>query len=138
MDKKTLRNFIENDNSEYMSEQQRSWYASHLRTELQSALTLMESSQSEDASGDVRFSDPADRATHQEISSLADGRRDKAKAHADALKQALRAIRNDDFGYCCKCGDEIGHQRLLATPYALMDVECASKSEMEIKKNTGR
>lgn len=64
-------------------------------------------------------------------------------AQADAYRrklrtidQALRRIAEGTFGECDRCGEEIGHVRLSAIPWARYCVHCQEK--LETGSNAGR
>lgn len=41
------------------------------------------------------------------------------------IDAALRRIEQDEYGYCLKCGEDIGPERLRADPAASFCVDCA-------------
>ena len=41
-----------------------------------------------------------------------------------SLQAALQRLKEDEFGYCMECGDEIEEARLLANPVVLKCVAC--------------
>ena len=43
------------------------------------------------------------------------------------IKAALERIKDDEYGYCLKCGDEIAEPRLKAYPAVSKCFECASE-----------
>jgi DnaK suppressor protein len=47
----------------------------------------------------------------------------------NAVDQALIRVRNGKYGICAVCGQKIPEERLRAIPYALMCINCKSKSE---------
>ena len=48
------------------------------------------------------------------------------------IDEALRRLRNNDFGDCVECGEPIGMARLEAVPHARMCIKC--KEAEEIRK----
>lgn len=46
-----------------------------------------------------------------------------------AVEQALIRVRNGKYGICAQCGKPIPEKRLRALPYALLCMDCKSKSE---------
>lgn len=47
----------------------------------------------------------------------------------NAINQALVRVRNGKYGICAQCGKKIPEARLRALPFALLCVECKSKTE---------
>ena len=47
------------------------------------------------------------------------------------IKDALKAITEGDYGFCKKCGAEIGLGRLVAVPFSLYDFDCESLNEIK-------
>lgn len=45
------------------------------------------------------------------------------------IDEALRRIKDNEFGNCTACGEEIGHERLKAVPHARMCIQCKEKEE---------
>ena len=49
----------------------------------------------------------------------------KAKMRLNALENALSSIKDEDFGTCVRCGDQIPMGRLLLRPQSRSCVKCA-------------
>lgn len=47
----------------------------------------------------------------------------------DLIEEAIERLKDDDFGKCVDCGEEIPEQRLLAKPHALFCVKCKNIRE---------
>ena len=45
------------------------------------------------------------------------------------IDEALRRIKDNQFGNCAVCGEEISHERLEAVPHARMCIQCKQKEE---------
>lgn len=45
------------------------------------------------------------------------------------IDQALRRIKDDEYGYCVECGEEIAENRLAVDPAAPLCIGCASERE---------
>ena len=45
------------------------------------------------------------------------------------IEEAYRRIRAGDYGECTECGSEIGFQRLLVHPTAMLCIDCQTKKE---------
>lgn len=54
-----------------------------------------------------------------------------------SIGHALEAMRNDEYGYCCACGEEIGYERMLSMPWSIRDAECAKVHELKGLQTTG-
>ena len=55
--------------------------------------------------------------------------RAKTKLRLLQINAALKALADDEYGYCRKCGEEIGYGRLKARPEAPFCLVCQSASE---------
>ena len=73
--------------------------------------------------------DPADRATAEEEHSLVMRLCEREAMLRTKIDEALRRIREKDYGYCLKTGEPIGIPRLLARPTATVCVEVKSQDE---------
>jgi DnaK suppressor protein len=62
-------------------------------------------------------------AIHGREMALATERR--RKTELSKIDAALRRIDSGEYGYCLKCGEEIGDKRLALDPAAAMCVKCA-------------
>ena len=63
--------------------------------------------------------------------SMAVSTREKALAKLKRVQFALRAIANDEYGYCQQCDEAIAFQRLLAQPEAIFCVSCQEKIDRQ-------
>lgn len=54
-----------------------------------------------------------------------------------SIGHALEAMRNDEYGYCCACGEEIGYDRMMSMPWSIRDAECAKVYELKGLQITG-
>ncbi len=81
------------------------------------------------------LADPNDRATLEEEFSLTLRSRDRERKLLTKINAALFRIASDAFGYCEKCGVEIGLGRLEARPTAELCIDC---KEIEEKKEENR
>ena len=77
------------------------------------------------------FSDPSDRATSEEQSSIALRIVDREQKLLPKIQQSLERIRLGDYGYCMETGDPIGIPRLLARPTAEYCAEVKALKEMK-------
>ena len=54
---------------------------------------------------------------------------ENARAGIAQLDRALHKLRNGSYGFCDKCGDPIGEERLKAAPFASLCIECKRREE---------
>lgn len=78
-------------------------------------------------------SDLNDRATQEEEFSLELRTRDRERKLLKKIDRALYRISNDEFGWCEKCGTEIGIKRLEARPTAELCIDCKEIEERKEK-----
>lgn len=138
MDILALREQINSHRGEYMDESQISLYKSHLISNLTEAQASLNEQNASFGDEQQRFADPSDFASHTESEAMREAGKQKLVERIEDTQAALRAIREDEYGYCAKCGEEIGHPRMLSVPHSLMDAECANKHEVEMKIKNGR
>jgi DnaK suppressor protein len=75
------------------------------------------------------FADPADRATAEEEHWLDLRLRERESMLLKKIDDALRRIRDREYGYCEKTGEQIGIPRLLARPTATVCVDVKGQDE---------
>ncbi|MGQ0502237.1 MAG: RNA polymerase-binding protein DksA [Panacagrimonas sp.] len=75
------------------------------------------------------FADPADRATAEEEHWLDLRLRERESLLLKKIDDALRRIRDREYGYCEKTGEPIGIARLLARPTATVCVDIKGQDE---------
>jgi len=75
--------------------------------------------------------DPADRATQEEEYALELRTRDRERKLLRKIDNALERIARKDFGWCEKCGEEIGLRRLEARPTAELCIDCKEIAERQ-------
>lgn len=113
---------------EYMSDQQLAYFRARL-LQMRAELTSRESLELDRLSGEEQLADPADRATIEEVQSLALRLREREAQHLQKIDYALSKITNRDYGYCEKTGDPIGLRRLIARPTATVCVQVKTHDE---------
>ncbi len=75
------------------------------------------------------FADPADRASAEEEHWLDLRLRERESLLLKKIDEALRRIRDKEYGYCEKTGEPIGIARLLARPTATVCVDVKGQDE---------
>ena len=79
------------------------------------------------------FADPADRATAEEEHWLDLRLRERESLLLRKIDDALRRIRDREYGYCEITGEPIGIPRLLARPTATLSLEAQERRELRQK-----
>jgi DnaK suppressor protein len=62
---------------------------------------------------------------------------DLERSELDAVTSALQRLERGEYGACADCGVDIPFERLLAEPWALRCVDCASARERSAQRRTG-
>ena len=80
------------------------------------------------------FADPNDRASQETDMALELRNRDRERKLVKKIEETLDRIKADDYGFCDKCGIEIGIQRLEARPTATLCIDCKTLEELREKQ----
>ncbi len=80
------------------------------------------------------FADPNDRATQESDMSLELRNRDRERKLIKKIDDTIVLIDGGDYGYCDKCGVEIGLKRLEARPTATLCIDCKTLDELREKQ----
>ncbi|BBE51329.1 RNA polymerase-binding transcription factor DksA [Ferriphaselus amnicola] len=80
------------------------------------------------------FADPNDRASQESDMSLELRNRDRERKLIKNIDKILIRIDEGDYGYCDKCGIEIGLSRLEARPTATLCIDCKTLEEIREKQ----
>jgi DnaK suppressor protein len=83
------------------------------------------------------FADPNDRATQESDIALELRNRDRERKLIRKIDETIARIAADDYGYCDKCGVEIGLKRLQARPTATLCIDCKTLDEQR-ERQSGR
>ncbi|MBI4938203.1 MAG: RNA polymerase-binding protein DksA [Nitrosomonadales bacterium] len=83
------------------------------------------------------FADPNDRASQESDVSLELRNRDRERKLIKKIDEMLAKIDSGDYGYCEKCGVEIGLNRLEARPTATLCIDCKTLDEIREKQVAG-
>jgi RNA polymerase-binding transcription factor len=75
------------------------------------------------------LNDEVDIATEESHQTLSLRLRDREAMLLAKIEKTLGKIEEDDFGYCDKCGSDIGLKRLLARPVASLCIRCKEEQE---------
>lgn len=121
-------NYKPSVDEEYMSEKM----VSHYKTLLEEEGTKLHNqihSNHEVATQLNTEVDPIDQASVENERNLGAVSRDRDIAKLKLVKKALLRIKEDDYGYCEECGDDIGAQRLNINPALPLCFDCADIKE---------
>ncbi len=80
------------------------------------------------------FADPADRATQESDMALELRSRDRERKLIKKIDEIIAKIDEGEYGYCEKCGVEIGLKRLEARPTATLCIDCKTLDEIREKQ----
>ena len=80
------------------------------------------------------FADPNDRASQESDMSLELRNRDRERKLIKKITDTLAKIDSGEYGYCDKCGVEIGLSRLEARPTASQCIDCKTLDEIREKQ----
>ena len=80
------------------------------------------------------FADPNDRASQESDMALELRNRDRERKLIKKIDEMLGKIDSGDYGYCEKCGVEIGLNRLEARPTATLCIDCKTLDEIREKQ----
>jgi DnaK suppressor protein len=75
------------------------------------------------------FSDPLDRASHDEVQDNLFRIREREGRLIDKIRNALECIEDGTYGICELCGEEISFKRLEARPVTTKCIECKIREE---------
>jgi len=79
----------------------------------------------------ANFPDPNDRATQESEFSLELRNRDRERKLIKKIDEATANLSSGEYGYCVKCGIEIGIGRLEARPTATLCIDCKELDEIK-------
>lgn len=80
------------------------------------------------------FADPNDRASQETDMAIELRNRDRERKLIKKIDETLGRIDEGDYGFCDKCGVEIGIKRLEARPTATLCIDCKTLEEMREKQ----
>ena len=80
------------------------------------------------------FADPNDRASQETDMAIELRNRDRERKLIKKIDETLGRIDSGDYGFCDKCGVEIGIKRLEARPTATLCIDCKTLDELKEKQ----
>lgn len=114
--------------SSYMSDSQLAFFQERL-LQMRSEVLARELDVKERLHQREVFADPADRASAEEEHWLDLRLRERESLLLKKIDDALKRIRDREYGYCEKTGEQIGIARLLARPTATVCVDIKGQDE---------
>ncbi len=114
--------------AEYMSDEQLVFFRERL-LQMRSEVLARELEVKERLHQREVFADPADRASAEEEHWLDLRLRERESLLLRKIEDALKRIRDKEYGYCEKTGEPIGIARLLARPTATVCVDIKGQDE---------
>lgn len=78
--------------------------------------------------------DPSDRATQESDIGIELRTRDRERKLLSKIQKTLSLIDEHEYGYCKRCGVEIGISRLEARPTADLCIDCKTREEEQEKQ----
>jgi DnaK suppressor protein len=82
----------------------------------------------------ANFPDPNDRASQESEFAMELRTRDRERKLIKKIDESIIALDADDYGYCSKCGVEVGIRRLEARPTATQCIDCKTLNEIREKQ----
>ncbi len=83
------------------------------------------------------YADPIDRASQEEEFAFELRTRDRERKLINKIGVSIEKVKQDDYGWCDSCGDEIGVKRLEARPTATHCIHCKTLDEIKEKQLNG-
>ena len=83
------------------------------------------------------YADPVDRASQEEEFAFELRTRDRERKLINKIAISIELIKQDEYGWCESCGDEIGIKRLEARPTATHCIDCKRLDEIKEKQLSG-
>src|SRR6185369_12275906 len=126
--------YVQVAGEEYMSEKQLAHFRTMLETVKQELSQDIERTVHTMQDEATVFADPNDRASQETDIAIELRNRDRERKLIKKIDETLSSIENGDYGYCSKCGVEIGIKRLEARPTATLCIDCKTLDEMKEKQ----
>ncbi|HNO74309.1 RNA polymerase-binding protein DksA [Nitrosomonas mobilis] len=134
LSKKVAISYKPKKGEEYMSPEQLLYFRQILekqRDELSEEMNRAVHVMQEEA---TIFADPNDRASQESDMTLELRNRDRERKLLKKIDETIASIDANEYGYCEKCGVEIGLQRLEARPTASLCIDCKTLQEIREKQ----
>jgi len=82
----------------------------------------------------ANFPDPNDRASQESEFAMELRTRDRERKLIKKIDESINDLDADDYGFCSKCGIEVGIRRLEARPTATQCIDCKTLNEIREKQ----
>jgi DnaK suppressor protein len=125
--------YVSKKGEEYMSKGQLAHFANILGSLKNDLMSDIERTVHTMQDEQTVFADPNDRASQETDMALELRNRDRERKLVKKIEETLDRIKADDYGFCDKCGIEIGIQRLEARPTATLSLEAQQRRELKQK-----
>ena len=136
-DKSKIAPYKPKKNEKYMSAAMKKHFIAvlllwkeHLKEEMQKTFDHLR------AKGET-YADPIDRASQEEEFAFELRTRDRERKLINKIAISIELIKQDEYGWCESCGDEIGIKRLEARPTATHCIDCKTLDEIKEKQLSG-
>ena len=136
-DKSKIASYKPKKNEKYMSAAMKKHFIAvlllwkeHLKEEMQKTFDHLR------AKGET-YADPIDRASQEEEFAFELRTRDRERKLINKIAISIEQIKQDEYGWCESCGDEIGIKRLEARPTATHCIDCKTLDEIKEKQLSG-
>ena len=127
---KTFTPYVPKKGEEYMNAKQLSHFRKILETLKQELSADIERTVHTMQDEATVFADPNDRASQETDIAIELRNRDRERKLIKKIDETLGRINGEDYGYCDKCGVEIGIKRLEARPTATLCIDCKTLEEL--------
>ena len=131
---KQFASYVPKKGEEYMSSRQLAHFRHILETlkgELMNDIERTVHTMQDEA---TVFADPNDRASQETDIAIELRNRDRERKLIKKIDETLGRIESGDYGFCDKCGVEIGIKRLEARPTATLCIDCKTLDELKEKQ----
>lgn len=81
-----------------------------------------------------RSADSQEQAQELENAEVVDALGNETRAELNKIAKALDQIKNETYGICIDCGEEIPMARLKAYPFAVRCIRCATAEEARTRR----
>ena len=123
--------YVEKANEKYMNPKQETHFRNillawktNLLDEVSKTINLMQDE-------NINHPDPTDRASQETDMSLELRNRDRERKLLKKIDSTIVSLDNEEYGWCERCGIEIGIRRLEARPTADLCVDCKTLNEIK-------
>ena len=126
--------YVPKKGEEYMNSKQLAHFRAILGTLKQELMADIERTVHTMQDEATVFADPNDRASQETDIALELRNRDRERKLIKKIDETLGRIDSGDYGFCDKCGVEIGIKRLEARPTATLCIDCKTLDELKEKQ----